>query len=131
MLLLNGADPGAKGKARASAGGGACGRVKPPAPGSLAPPNPSNAQHGRTALHAAAEKGHMDVAKLLVGAGADLKATDKARRAAATVPHPRRPLRRRMPAADPLPPAAACVFVCRTCARRCTRRASGGACRLR
>jgi ankyrin repeat protein len=40
---------------------------------------PSCAQHGRTALHAAAEKGHLEVAKMLITAGADLKAHDKAR----------------------------------------------------
>ena len=40
---------------------------------------PSAPQHGRTALHAAAEKGHIEVAKLLVSAGADVNATDKVR----------------------------------------------------
>ena len=34
-------------------------------------------QHGRTALHAAAEKGHLEVAKVLLASGADFKATDK------------------------------------------------------
>ena len=80
---------------------------------------PSAHQHGRTALHAAAEKGHMEVAKLLVSAGADLKATDKARFASRARPPLRRSLTR--------PPSV----VTRTTARRCTRRASAGACRLR
>lgn len=36
-------------------------------------------QHGRTALHAAAEKGHLEVAKVLLQAGADMAAQDKVR----------------------------------------------------
>jgi hypothetical protein len=39
------------------------------------------AQHGRTALHAASEKGHLEVAKVLLANGADITAQDKVRRA--------------------------------------------------
>ena len=37
------------------------------------------AQHGRTALHAASEKGHLEVAKVLLANAADIKAQDKVR----------------------------------------------------
>jgi ankyrin repeat protein len=47
-------------------------------------------QHGRTALHAAAEKGHLEVAKTLITSGADIKAQDKARQQAHTRTHARR-----------------------------------------
>ena len=39
----------------------------------------SPAQHGRTALHAASEKGHLEVAKVLLANAADIKAQDKVR----------------------------------------------------
>ena len=45
--------------------------------GALRPRPFRAAQHGRTALHAAAEKGHLEVSKTLLESGADLKSQDK------------------------------------------------------
>ena len=73
LLLASGANPGAKGKVRprTAAARGAERRLTRVAP----------AQHGRTALHAASEKGHLEVAKVLLANAADIKAQDKVRAA--------------------------------------------------
>jgi ankyrin repeat protein len=75
VLLASGADADAKGKARDEGDtrlharlAGAL-RQKLPAPRAL--------QHGRTAIHAAAEKGHLEVVHALLGANATMTCQDK------------------------------------------------------